>query len=526
MNILRRLSTVTTAGVMAFSAMLSLGIPSVAYAAAQTCTWTGTAGDNKFSTATNWSGCNGAAPLEGDVISFDASATTFSSSTEPTVPLTNDLNVALGGVTLIGKTEWGGAGGVLLSSLKLSDGGTITFVPDATKYKSFDLGIGIDALAELTGSGSATIRMSDASANMPHMTYGGISGIETLSVLGKTSGYLLPILIGSQTSSLTKLVLENAVVETYAGQDLTISTNIEATNSSLRYVAFEPGSSTLTMTGSVTLQGDLMVAVYEGYTVKVTGAVSGGQIKKSSDATGTLMVGTETVVPPVKITDYTDSKDTEAISVSQNETAILAAGAVRSSAQVYKDGTLKGLGSFKYGIIVGQGGSIAPGMSPGCMSADSLRLRGKYLFEIGGAVACDRYDQMKLLGQSLASNQSAVSIDAENATLNTSLYDNYVPKSGEVYVVIDNQSNGEVKGAFKDMPEGATFTQNGVVFKISYVGGDGNDVTLTVQNAPTTPDTGLSFATSSPVIVLVAMTALSVGIALTARRLSTVKTKR
>ncbi|MCC9312714.1 MAG: LPXTG cell wall anchor domain-containing protein [Candidatus Nanosynbacter sp.] len=59
-----------------------------------------------------------------------------------------------------------------------------------------------------------------------------------------------------------------------------------------------------------------------------------------------------------------------------------------------------------------------------------------------------------------------------------------------------------MQGTFKDLLEGAEITAGGVTFKISYVGGDGNDVVLTAQNdsvapkdpkdpkAPKVPNTG------------------------------------
>lgn len=63
-----RVFSATSAAVVALSSVLTVGFTSVVYAAAQTCTWTGSAGDNKFSTAANWSNCGGAAPLAGDTI--------------------------------------------------------------------------------------------------------------------------------------------------------------------------------------------------------------------------------------------------------------------------------------------------------------------------------------------------------------------------------------------------------------------------------------------------------------------------
>ncbi|MFO0936976.1 MAG: FG-GAP-like repeat-containing protein [Gemmataceae bacterium] len=59
---------------------------------------------------------------------------------------------------------------------------------------------------------------------------------------------------------------------------------------------------------------------------------------------------------------------------------------------------------------------------------------------------------------------------------------------GQTVTIIDNQSAADPASPFQNLPEGATYTQNQVTFTISYVGGTGNDVTLTrisANNPPT-----------------------------------------
>ena len=53
------------------------------------------------------------------------------------------------------------------------------------------------------------------------------------------------------------------------------------------------------------------------------------------------------------------------------------------------------------------------------------------------------------------------------------------PPSGNSFMIINKTSAGAVQGTFKNLPEGATFMAKGFPFRISYVGGDGNDVVLT-----------------------------------------------
>jgi len=51
--------------------------------------------------------------------------------------------------------------------------------------------------------------------------------------------------------------------------------------------------------------------------------------------------------------------------------------------------------------------------------------------------------------------------------------------SGDNFIVINKTSAGAVQGNFKNLPEGATLMIKGVPFRISYIGGDGNDIVLT-----------------------------------------------
>jgi len=53
------------------------------------------------------------------------------------------------------------------------------------------------------------------------------------------------------------------------------------------------------------------------------------------------------------------------------------------------------------------------------------------------------------------------------------------PQAGQIYTIVEKTSPGVIANEFLG-PEGTVTTLNGMPFRISYVGGDGNDVTLTV----------------------------------------------
>jgi len=58
-------------------------------------------------------------------------------------------------------------------------------------------------------------------------------------------------------------------------------------------------------------------------------------------------------------------------------------------------------------------------------------------------------------------------------------------RTGGDFTLIDKTSPGAVSGNFDSLPEGTRFTAGGYAWQISYVGGDGNDVVVTVN--PATP---------------------------------------
>src|SRR5262249_54573084 len=68
------------------------------------------------------------------------------------------------------------------------------------------------------------------------------------------------------------------------------------------------------------------------------------------------------------------------------------------------------------------------------------------------------------------------------------------PANGASFTIIDNTSANPVSGTFSGLPEGSTIIGTGL--KISYVGGDGNDVTLTAPDVPGAPTIGT--ATGGP----------------------------
>ena len=127
-------------------------------------------------------------------------------------------------------------------------------------------------------------------------------------------------------------------------------------------------------------------------------------------------------------------------------------------------------------------GNLAPGASPGSLSAQNTKLDpgSNFRVELNGASPGSGYDQLSVTGP----------LDLNGAQLLTTKGPGYAPAEGAVHVIISNDGADAVVGAFGGRPEGSLVTLNSIDFRLSYLGGTGNDVTLTVTNL------GLRFASA------------------------------
>jgi hypothetical protein len=57
---------------------------------------------------------------------------------------------------------------------------------------------------------------------------------------------------------------------------------------------------------------------------------------------------------------------------------------------------------------------------------------------------------------------------------------------GATLIIIDNTSASLINGVFSRLPDNSVFTDNGNTYQVSYEGGTGNDLTLTVVPEPST----------------------------------------
>lgn len=546
-------------GLFATVAALVVGIFSgvtfspTAFAAGQTCTWTGGGADTNFSTVANWTNCNGAAPTNDDALVFDASSLsadvtpnndinglsvtniTFSGSSS------NYYNYAIDGSAItvtgaISNTATYGSdskemsivapvvlgGDVSVTNVSLN--GAIS-VAGHTLTLATSLPCGMDITGAISGTGAVVIANTAGTASGVNIkgNNSGFTGVFTAnadtrvgfyttasigqaSSVSATSAVLLVGLDGADRTLATATHLGGTLYVTY-GHGIAagcFGSSSPAPSSNLKLTL----SNGLELTGNLAYDGDFVdTTVNDPYTTNSHSLT----VKSGSVGSITLPSGTIDVQPVT--TTYSDDNASAYLTVGNKETAIL--DGTRGWVTIGYGGVLKGTGTAADGLRVEDGGIVAPGHSPGCLTVDTLTLDGEYQFELGGTDPCTGYDQIRVLNAGASTN--AVTLNDSTSVLTTSRYNGYTPTQGQVFTIIDQAGSAAVNGTFTGLPEGATFEQNGVVFKISYVGGDGNDVTLTVMNTPTAPDTGFELIKNNPIMVLAVMAGLGGLLVLLAR---------
>lgn len=141
-------------------------------------------------------------------------------------------------------------------------------------------------------------------------------------------------------------------------------------------------------------------------------------------------------------------------------------------------------------------GSLNPGSAgPGILRTGSLASQGFVRITIDGTFRGGQYSGLDVSG----------SVNLQSTLVFSG---SYVPVAGDVFVIISNDGTDPVVGTFTGLPEGATINFNGMPLRVSYVGGDGNDVTLTALGATG----GFAVPTLSDyALVLLALAVLAVG---------------
>ena len=470
---------------------------SPANAAPTAFTWTGAAGDHKMSTAGNWK--DGQVPTEGAKVVF-----TCANGASETIQ--NDLNVALSG----------------LDAQKMNN---VTGGPTCASYTIDTLKFTSDA--EFSGGHTSA---ADEEGKIPNIyVTGAVTGLSNLKSNGFDGKFTSrPTInrfevansgcnnISYYINAPEKVVGENASVPLEGANNITVKSGGQLgvkyadNETSASKITFENGAMishgisclgsgggssnvTTVLSGDIVLNGNVEYKLLSNVTVKITGKLSGsGKLVAHKDNKGTLLVessdntsgtpnGQHGNAHEAKLIKLDGDKPNESVSVRKGETVLL--NGSRSGVYVDEGGVFGGNATVKSLSVAGV---VAPGNSPGkitVLNSFSMQGTGVYKAEI---LDKDHYDQIV-----------AQSVQLSNGGNSSKLELVYLPggtiKKGDTFTIINNNGSAPVQGTFNGLPEGAEFAVDGATFKISYVGGDGNDVVLTAQNdstGPKAPNTG------------------------------------
>jgi autotransporter-associated beta strand protein len=140
-------------------------------------------------------------------------------------------------------------------------------------------------------------------------------------------------------------------------------------------------------------------------------------------------------------------------------------------------GTFGGRSNISGAVTIGSGSGTGAYLAPGIKGPGVLAIHNNLTFKADGTYNCDLS-----LTQGKADKVIAKGVTIENgAQFALQAKGNQTLPAGTVFTVIENKSRQHISGVFANLPDNSTITANDNTFQVSYEGGDGNDLTLTLQ---------------------------------------------
>jgi autotransporter-associated beta strand protein len=141
-------------------------------------------------------------------------------------------------------------------------------------------------------------------------------------------------------------------------------------------------------------------------------------------------------------------------------------------------GSLGGRGIIAGAVTVGTGSGSGAFLSPGksSVSPGTLTIQSTLAFNSDATCKFILNSRRAAAGKVVA---NGVAIGS-GALFSPADFGNSALPSGTVFTVIDNTATTPIAGTFSNLADGSTFTLGSNTFQVSYEGGDGNDLTVTV----------------------------------------------
>jgi fibronectin-binding autotransporter adhesin len=139
-------------------------------------------------------------------------------------------------------------------------------------------------------------------------------------------------------------------------------------------------------------------------------------------------------------------------------------------------GTFGGGSNIAGAVTIGDGTGAAAYLAPGINGPGTLAIHNRLTFRADATYNCE-FDTTKSKADQVIANKVTIESGALFAFVGKG---SQALPVGTVFTVIKTMASDPIGGAFANLADGSAFTANGNNFQVSYEGGDGNDLTLTV----------------------------------------------
>jgi autotransporter-associated beta strand protein len=209
--------------------------------------------------------------------------------------------------------------------------------------------------------------------------------------------------------------------------------------------------------GSTQLDTTFSGTIMDGDIAGGSLSVIGGQLTLSNDSTYTG--GTSVIGGTLLVNNRTGS-------------------ATGTGPVAIEDGTLAGRGKISGAVTIGNGSDVKAQLNPslGTKKPATLTIQSSLTFKADGI-----YSYLLKTRNATADEVVVESVTIDSgAQFQLHAVSNQSLTVGQVLIAISNTSDAPISGNFSNLPDGSTLTVGNNTFQISYQGGDGNDLTLTV----------------------------------------------
>lgn len=466
---------------------------------AATRTWTGLGSNSRWTTAQNWSG--NVVPSAGDRLVFPTVASRRTNENDFAVNTAFDSMSVTGSYTLEGAAIGLKAG--LTASTTTDPGLSIRLPVSLLASQTFSISNSLSRGAEIVGPIALGVHnlTFDCVGFQATTLRGPISGLGM--VLKRGTGNL-DVLTTNAYSGLTLIQQGTVFYRANLALGTSASGTVVSNGAALMFGDAFPNE---TLTEPVTLSGLLELdplgntvwsaplVIQSDANVQILGSGQQqidftGPVSGNGDLLIKYFTASQSPVPLIRLLSHNplngsvvcDGLDLD-VSGSLSNAPLTLRGSGSVAARLLGKGVVRALTAEGGTTISPAGDQGGDGSASTLTVLQSLTLKADSHLQVNlNGTGVQDYDQVDVLG--------SVNLGVATARLDVRL--GFIPPIGQVFAILDNDAADSVVGHFAGKAEGAAFTVNGIRFRISYVGGTGNDITLTVIEPEDLTWTGLA----------------------------------